>query len=130
MFALAAVYSIFGALQISLIAADTSRAPAVPPDSAPAPAVAPIVLTPDTSFDGGLDLLALDKMGLLGTLWAASSMLTAGGIRGRHRRVFQDLTDFVLRAEVPMHLQVDGDYLGHCETARLQAVPDAIRVVA
>ncbi|HVW79321.1 MAG TPA: diacylglycerol kinase family protein [Mycobacteriales bacterium] len=90
----------------------------------------PIVLTPDTSFDGGLDLLALDKMGLLGTLWAASGMLTAGGIRGRHRRVFQDLTDFVLRAEVPMHLQVDGDYLGHCETARLQAVPDAIRVVA
>ncbi|HVU60913.1 MAG TPA: diacylglycerol kinase family protein [Mycobacteriales bacterium] len=90
----------------------------------------PIVLTPDTSFEGGLDLIALDKMGLVGTLWAAGGMLTAGGIRGRHRRVWRDLTDFVLRADAPMHLQVDGDYLGMCERAHITSVRDAIRVVA
>ncbi|HEX3899211.1 MAG TPA: diacylglycerol kinase family protein [Mycobacteriales bacterium] len=90
----------------------------------------PIMLTPETSFEEGLDLLALDKMGLIGTLWAASGMLTDRGVRGRHRRVFGDLTDFVLRADTPMHLQVDGDYLGLYETAHIQAVPDAVRVIA
>jgi diacylglycerol kinase family enzyme len=90
----------------------------------------PIVLTPNISFDGGMDLLALDKMGLVGTLWAAGGMLSAGGIRGRHRRVWRDLTDYVLRADTPMHLQVDGDYLGLYETAHIQAIRDAVRVIA
>ena len=90
----------------------------------------PMVLTPDTSFDGGLDLLALDKMGLMGTLWAAGGMMSAGGVRGRHHRVFRDLADFTLTASTPTHLQVDGDYLGLCDGARIQAVPDAIRVIA
>jgi diacylglycerol kinase family enzyme len=90
----------------------------------------PITLTSDTSFEGGLDLLALDRMGLIRTLWAASGMLSASGIRGRHSRIFRDLTDFTLRAETPMHLEVDGDYLGLCQTARIRAVPDAVRVIA
>ena len=37
----------------------------------------PIVLTPDVTFDTGLDLVALSRMGLLGTLWSASGMITA-----------------------------------------------------
>jgi diacylglycerol kinase family enzyme len=90
----------------------------------------PIVLTPDTSFDGGLDLLALDRIGLVRTLWAASGMLSDSGIRGRHSRIFRDLTDFTLTAEAPMHLEVDGDYLGLCESARLRCVQDALRVIA
>jgi diacylglycerol kinase family enzyme len=90
----------------------------------------PIVLTPDTSFDGGLDLVARDRMGLVGTLWAASGMLASSGLRGRHSLTYRDLTDFTLSADTPMHLQVDGDYLGLYETARMRAVPDAIRVIA
>jgi diacylglycerol kinase family enzyme len=90
----------------------------------------PIVLTPDTSFEGGLDLVALDRMGLLRTLWAASGMLSDGGLRGRHSRSFRNLAEFTLTATTPMHLQVDGDYLGLYESARMRAVPDAIRVIA
>ena len=90
----------------------------------------PIVLTPQASFDDGLDLVVRDRIGLLGTLWAAGGMFTEKGLRGRHSRAFHDLEEFRLTATVPMHLQVDGDYLGLCEDALLRAVPDAIRVVA
>jgi diacylglycerol kinase family enzyme len=90
----------------------------------------PIMLTPDTSFDGGLDLIARDRMSTIGTLWAASGMLSAHGLRGRHSRLFRDLTDFTLTATTPMHLQVDGDYLGLYSSARMRVVPDALRVVA
>lgn len=90
----------------------------------------PIVLTPKCTFDGGLDLAVRDRMGLVGTLWAAAGMLSDHGLRGRHTRILHDLTDFRLTAEAPMHLQVDGDYLGLCEDAHLRAVPDAIRVIA
>jgi diacylglycerol kinase family enzyme len=90
----------------------------------------PIVLTPKCTFEGGLDLAVRDRMGLLSTLWAAGGMLSGHGLRGRHSRLFHDLADFRLVADAPMHLQVDGDYLGLCEDAHLQAIPDAIRVIA
>lgn len=90
----------------------------------------PIVLTPQASFDSGLDLVVRDRNGLLGTLWAAGGMLTSHGLRGRHTRAFHDLAEFRLTADTPMHLQVDGDYLGRCDQAHLQAVADAIRVIA
>jgi diacylglycerol kinase family enzyme len=90
----------------------------------------PIVLTDDASFDRGLDLVTLDRLGLLGTLWAAGGMLTKSGIRGRHTQAYRNLSEFRLTATEPMHLQVDGDYLGHCESASFRAVPRAITVVA
>jgi diacylglycerol kinase family enzyme len=89
----------------------------------------PIVLTPGASFDAGLDLIALRRMGLAGTLWAASGMLTKNGIRGRASRKFLDLHEFRLDADEPLHLEVDGDYVGLCESAEFRAVPDALRVV-
>jgi diacylglycerol kinase family enzyme len=90
----------------------------------------PIVLTPTASFEGGLDLITRQRMGLVGTLWAAGGMLTPGGIRGRKTTRHTDLQEFRLTAASPVHLQVDGDYLGECESALLQAVPGALDVVA
>jgi diacylglycerol kinase family enzyme len=90
----------------------------------------PIVLTPDASFDAGLDLVSRRRMGLLGTAWAAGGMVTRHGIRGRQSRVFRDLREFRLVADRPVHLQVDGDYLGECSGARFRAVPNALRVIA
>ena len=72
----------------------------------------PVVLTPDATFDRGLDLIALQKLRTMGTLWAASGMLTAKGIRGRSTLVLEDLAEFTLVADRPVHMQVDGDYLG------------------
>jgi diacylglycerol kinase family enzyme len=91
----------------------------------------PVVLAPSCSFEAGLDLVARDRMGLLPTLWAAGGMLTGRGLRGRHSLAFTDLAEFTLTLDVPMHLEVDGDYLGlHGETLHLRSVPEALRVIA
>ncbi|HTW19524.1 MAG TPA: diacylglycerol kinase family protein [Mycobacteriales bacterium] len=90
----------------------------------------PIVLTPDVTFDSGLDLVAMRRMRLPGTLWAASGMLTERGIRGRCTEVFTDLAQFRLTSEVALPLEVDGDYLGEAVGAVFRSVPGALRVVA
>jgi diacylglycerol kinase family enzyme len=91
----------------------------------------PIVLTPDCSFDSGLDLVAMRRMGLMRTLWATSGMITPDGLRdNRSTRIYRDLREFRLVAEAPMHLQVDGDYIGECADATFRAVPSALRVIA
>jgi diacylglycerol kinase family enzyme len=89
----------------------------------------PVVLTPNASFDRGLDLAALRRLRTLGTLWAASGMLTGGGLRGRSTLVFEDLSEFRLEADRPMHFEVDGEYLGEREDVTFRAVPRALRVV-
>jgi diacylglycerol kinase family enzyme len=90
----------------------------------------PIVLTRDVTFDTGLDLVALNRMGMIGTLWSASGMITPHGVRGRRAQVFCDLAEFRLVADAPMHLQVDGDYVGQAESATFRSVPKALRVIA
>jgi diacylglycerol kinase family enzyme len=90
----------------------------------------PVVLTPGASFDRGLDLIAMRKLRTLGTLWAAGGMLGGGGIRGRAALVLEDLQQFRVVADRPVHLQVDGDYLGEREAATFVSVPAAIRVIA
>jgi diacylglycerol kinase family enzyme len=90
----------------------------------------PIVLTPDTSFETGLDLMIRQRMGLVGTLWAAGGMLTSSGVRGRKTVRFTDVSEFRLVADEPVHLQVDGDYLGEIESAHLRSVPRALEVIA
>ena len=89
----------------------------------------PVVLTPTAAFDRGLDLVAMRRLRTVGTLWAASGMLGGSGIRGRAAVVLEDLTEFTLVADRPVHLQVDGDYLGEREAARFRSVPAAIRVI-
>jgi diacylglycerol kinase family enzyme len=90
----------------------------------------PIVLTPDVSFDGTLDLVSMRRMGLMRTLWAASGMLTENGLRDtRSSRIYRDLDEFRLVAREPLPLEVDGDYIGERATARFRAVPDALQVI-
>ena len=72
----------------------------------------PIVLTPDASFDAGLDLVEPGPDAAAGDQRRGQGMLTRKGIRGRHTRAFRDLREFRLVADRPTHLQVDGDYIG------------------
>ena len=89
----------------------------------------PVVLTETASFDAGLDVAVRRKLGTVGTLWAASGMLAGGGLRGRATTVLTDQREFRIRADRPMHLQVDGDYLGETEQVDFQSVPAALRVI-
>ena len=89
----------------------------------------PITLTTTATFDTGLDLVALRKLGVVRTLWAASGMITGQGVRGRSRLALPDLREFRLVAERPMHFEVDGDYLGERDDVLFTSVPSAIRVI-
>jgi diacylglycerol kinase family enzyme len=89
----------------------------------------PVVLTSTASFDAGLDLVVRERLGTVGTLWAASGMLAGGGLRGRATTILPDQREFRIRADRPTHFQVDGDYLGEVEDVAFQAVPAALRVI-
>ncbi|HET6818904.1 MAG TPA: diacylglycerol kinase family protein [Mycobacteriales bacterium] len=89
----------------------------------------PVYLTPNASFDRGLDLIAMRKLRTLGTLWAAGGMLSGVGVRGKAAVVLEDLEEFTVVADRPVHLQVDGDYLGERESVTFRSVPAAIRVI-
>ena len=89
----------------------------------------PVVLTQTASFDTGLDIAVRRKLGTVGTLWAASGMLIGGGMRGRATTILTDQREFRIRADQPMHWQVDGDYLGETEDVAFESVPAALRVI-
>jgi len=92
----------------------------------------PVNPSPAASFDTGLDVFALRRMGTVGTLSALRQMLAARQrpVRGRHVLSLHDEPAFTLTARRPMALQVDGEYMGEHESVRFRSVPHALRVIA
>jgi len=89
----------------------------------------PANLCPQASFDTGLDVLGLNRMGL-STLRPVQQILTSDrGPRGRGILTWHDESDLVLAADRPLAVQVDGEYLGERESIRLQGVPRALRII-
>jgi diacylglycerol kinase family enzyme len=93
---------------------------------------------PEASFDLGLDVMAMRRIGVFGATRTATQLLTGRrsketqtviGPHGKSVLRLHDLSEFTLRAKLPCGLQVDGDYLGERDEVRFSAVPDAIRVV-
>lgn len=90
----------------------------------------PVQITPEASYDSGLDLFGLGKVGPLGVarlLW----QVTRHDPRPRGRRVVieHDLDRIEVSSAVPVPVQVDGDYAGAFERVRLVSVPNALCVV-
>lgn len=87
--------------------------------------------SPEASFDAGLDVFAMSRMGPLRMLRMLRQTLArdpdARG-RGVHRR--HDLEELALTASRPQGWQVDGDHLGTATGLRVRHVPAALRVVA
>jgi diacylglycerol kinase family enzyme len=91
----------------------------------------PIQPSPEASFDAGLDLFALRRMGTLRMLRTLGQTLARDPDphgRGLHR--WHDLPEVTLTATRSQGWQVDGDHLGTATGLRLRAVPAALRVVA
>ncbi len=93
---------------------------------------------PESSFDLGLDVMALRGVGPIGTTRTMAQLLIgrkskdtgiAVGPHGKHVIRLHDLSEFTLTAKLPSGLQVDGEYLGEMDEVRFSSVPDAIRVV-
>jgi len=84
---------------------------------------------PRASFDTGLDLFGLRRLGMLPTLWHLRQVLS-GAPRPRGRRVLSvhDAAELVLSSAVPLPLQLDGEDLGDQTRVVLTSVPAALRV--
>jgi len=91
----------------------------------------PVVVSPEASFDSGLDVFAMRRLGavrMLNNLRQTLSRTPAPRGRAVHR--WHDLEELSLTASRPQGWQVDGDHLGTATGLRLRHVPAALRVVA
>jgi diacylglycerol kinase family enzyme len=90
----------------------------------------PVQPCPQASFDTGLDLFALRRLGTLSTLRLLRQILSDDPRpRGRHLLQLHDEDGFVLRADRPLAFQVDGDDLGNRTSVAFRSVPRALDVV-
>ena len=91
----------------------------------------PVNPTPLADFDNGLDLFALTRLRTVSTLRALRQILVGGKVpHGKQVLTRHDLPDLLLTAARPLACQVDGEYLGEREAARVRAVPRALSVIA
>jgi diacylglycerol kinase family enzyme len=91
----------------------------------------PVNPSPEASFDAGLDVFAMGRMGPLRMLHTLRQTLAREpNARGRGVHRWHDLEELTLTASRPQGWQVDGDHLGTATGLRLRHVPAALRVVA
>lgn len=90
----------------------------------------PVDVCPDASLEGGLDLYSLSRV-RLGTVprIAWSVFVTRSHVRWRTGRYEHDFESATLRADRPLPVQVDGDYIGEQETAPLRLVRKGLDVL-
>jgi diacylglycerol kinase family enzyme len=90
----------------------------------------PVNPSPRASFDTGLDVFALTKLRTLSTVRHAAELLfRRNGPTGRDVVSIHDAPTLILKAKPPLPYQLDGDYLGERSEVRMEAVPNALRVV-
>lgn len=92
----------------------------------------PIAPTPWASFETGLDLLGLRRMGLPSMLGLVKQLLEREREtwpKGRHLVEVHDEAEFTLRADRPVAFQLDGDYLGEREQVTFRSIPSALQVL-
>jgi diacylglycerol kinase family enzyme len=90
----------------------------------------PIDPNPDASFDTGLDVFAMGRIGVLRMLHhLRQTMAARPDARGRGVHRWHDLGELELTAGRPQGWQLDGDHLGTTTGLRVRSVPAALRVV-
>ena len=90
----------------------------------------PVNPSPQASFETGLDVFALGRMGTLRMLHTAwQTFRRDPDPRGRGLYRWHNLPDLAISAPRPLDWQLDGDHLGTATGLRLTSVPGALRVV-
>ncbi|WP_026875156.1 diacylglycerol/lipid kinase family protein [Jiangella gansuensis] len=89
----------------------------------------PLRPTPYADLNAGLDVFALAGLRLAPTLLRLGQLTTRRGPRGRNVVSLHDRKQITLRADDPLPVQVDGDYIGERTEIILTSVPNALRIV-
>ncbi|MEU5163628.1 diacylglycerol kinase family protein [Streptomyces sp. NPDC020875] len=92
----------------------------------------PIYVSPDASFDTGLDLLGLSRLSTPAVARYATQLLRSTperGPHGKHAVTVHDMDDFTLNSKVPLPFQMDGDHLGLRTSVTFTGVRHALRVI-
>lgn len=91
----------------------------------------PLNPTPRASFDRGVDLFALTRLGLPRALLHVGHIAFAPdrGARSRDVLLLHDQPELTLSATRPVPVQVDGDYIGDSARLTVRSVPDALTAV-
>jgi diacylglycerol kinase family enzyme len=88
-------------------------------------------VNPDADLDAGIDCFGLDSMKLRTVLRTVFQALSSGRhVRGRHAFSLHDQPRIVIEADRPLPVQMDGEYVGERTRLDLEAVPDALSVLA
>lgn len=89
----------------------------------------PVNACPDASFDTGLDLLALKRLGVTATVRHVRQILQPGARpRGRDVQAGHDLAELRIWADRPVPLQLDGEPVGERVSVTFQSRPHALSV--
>ena len=90
----------------------------------------PIVPSPEASFDTGLDVFAMGRVGMVRMLHhLRQTMAARPDARGRGVHRWHDLGELTLTSSRPQGWQLDGDHLGTTTGLRIRSVRDALPVV-
>jgi diacylglycerol kinase family enzyme len=90
----------------------------------------PVLPCPQASFDTGLDVFGLRKLGTVSTLRQLRQILSAEPhLRGRRLLSLHDVDSFTVSAAEPLPFQLDGDDLGERTSVTFRAVPRALDVL-
>jgi len=89
----------------------------------------PLRPTPEASLDGGLELYARTRMGIVSASLSLLSMARRRPRGGIGASVSHDLPGLVIRADSAVPIQVDGDLLGDREKMHFRSVLEAISVI-
>jgi diacylglycerol kinase family enzyme len=90
----------------------------------------PVLPCPDASFDTGLDVFGLRKLGTVSTLRHLRQILSrTPKLRGRQLVSLHDLESFTVSAQSPLPFQLDGDDLGERSSVTFRAIPHALDVI-
>jgi diacylglycerol kinase family enzyme len=89
----------------------------------------PLRPTPQASFGTGLDLYARTRMSALSVVYGVAQMARKRPRPGGWGALLEhDLPGFVLRADEPIPVQVDGDLLEPREKMQFRSIPSALNV--
>lgn len=90
----------------------------------------PVDVCPEARLDGGLDIFGLRKVTtrfVPGIAWAL--LVSRSHVGWKSGTYHHDVASIDLRADRPLPVQVDGDYIGEWTSAEIRLIPNALDVL-